>query len=271
MIDDETSGEPKGDAPRAGFEKPGFVTIDHAAKKVIVFTEDMLINQLTRDGPAIEASFDRLCDHDLRDLSRLFANTMGLLHTGITVSSKHDDKLQSACAVLLLNASSSYVSAVGILRMGYLVQPGIVIRSMLEAISTVLHLIQNPDDLAAFEAHTLQSPRTIAAAKKAIPLFGKLYGHFSDNFAHIGPLHKTPAAIVEFKERHAGLETNLYFLRMALWLFYVTSELLFLDIVEPRYWRRVTGGFAYDPSESERAWMAEFLRGTKDGSPLDES
>lgn len=51
-----------------------------------------------------------------------------------------------------------------------------------------------------------------------------------------------------------------------MWLFYVTSELTFLETVKkPRYWRKegpTSAGhalFAYDPSNAERDWMTVFL------------
>jgi hypothetical protein len=160
-----------------------------------------------------------------------------------------------------MNASNSFAAATAILRMGYVLQPGIIIRSILESISTVFHLLQHPSDLAAYENHTLQSPKTIAAAKKALPPFGSLYGHFSDNFAHIGHLHKSISPIAEFKERHEALEVNLGSLRIAAWLLYVTTELLFNELVSaPRYWRPVQNGYAYDPLQEERNWMLAFFR-----------
>jgi len=221
----------------------------------------MLLNQLRRDGPKIETSFDRLCDGDLRELSAFLSKTSGLLYSGLKIALRHNQKLRVACAQLLLNGASSFVAATAILRMGYVLQPGIIIRSILESVSTVLHLLQHPRDLSAYENHTLQSPKTIAAAKTALPPFGVLYGHFSDNFAHIGHLHKSINPVVEFKERHEALEVNLGSLRIAGWLLYVTSELLFNELVgEPRYWYPVQNGYAYNPSPDEREWMSTFFR-----------
>ncbi|MBU0620928.1 MAG: hypothetical protein KJ795_03675 [Gammaproteobacteria bacterium] len=234
--------------------------LDHQEKLLVVFTEDMLLNQLRRDGPKIEASFDRLCEKDLIELSAFLSRTCSLLYTGLKVAMRREDELRIACAQLLLNSSNSFGVAVAVLRMGYVLQPGIVIRSMLEAVSTSLHLLQKPGDLQSYQNHTLQSPKTMAAAKKALPPFGQLYGYFSDNFAHIGQLHKSVTPVREYTERHAALDVNLGFLRIAAWLLYVSAELAFNDLLDqPRYWQPVESGYKYDPSNAERDWMKSYF------------
>jgi len=175
-------------------------------------------------------------------------------------ASRREMKLKVACAELLLNAANSFGAATQLLRSGYCLQPGIIIRSMLEAISTTLHLVQAPQDFAAYQRGELPSTRTISAAKKAIPIYGQLYAHFSDNFAHIGQLHRSLNELSEYTERHDALQVNLAFLRLAAWLLYVTVELLFNELVEePRYWRPVTNGYMYAPSDEEKKWMEGFL------------
>jgi hypothetical protein len=235
--------------------------MDREAKKLYVFTDDMLINQLRRDGPRIEASFDALCADDLAELSALLSRANGLFFSGLSVGMKEEDDVRVACSQLLLNAANSFAAAVAVLRMGYVLQPGIILRSLLEAVSTTLHLLQNPKDLDAYKNHTLQSPKTIAAAKKALPPFGLLYGNFSDNFAHIGHLHKSITPIREYTEKHEAVEVNLSLLRVAAWLLYVTAELAFNDLVEqPRYWHPVEQGYKYDPSDEEKVWMMKFFQ-----------
>jgi hypothetical protein len=235
--------------------------MDSGAKKLYVFTDDMLVNQLRREAPKIEASFDTLCADDLTELSALFSKASALFFSGMTAGLTQHDDLRVACSQLLMNAGNSFASAVAVLRMGYVLQPGIILRSLLEAVSTALHLLQCPDDLDAYKNHTLQSPKTIAAAKKALPPFGLLYGNFSDNFAHIGRLHKTITPVREYTEKHEALHVNLGLLRVAAWLLYVTAELVFNELSEhPRYWRPVRQGYAYDPSEEEQAWMRDFFQ-----------
>jgi hypothetical protein len=249
---------PKRDKPLP--ENPVGFMLDPERRQLLVFSPDMLVNQLRRDGPKIEKSFDALCDRDLRELSKLQSTTSALLFSGAVTASRQDKELDVACSELLFNASSSFCSALALLRMGFVLQPGIIVRSLLESISTVLHLLQRPSDLAAYKDHSLQSPKTVTTAKKALPPFGNLYGYFSDNFAHIGQLHKSVTPIREFHVRNEPLELNLQFLRMSAWLLYVTAELLFNELLdEPRYWKPIEGGYAWNPSDEERYWMASFL------------
>lgn len=230
-------------------------------QQIVIFPDDMLINQLRRDGPRIEESFDRLCADDLAELSALLSKTNGLIYSGLSVAAQRQDELRSACAELLLNGANSFAAATAVLRMGYVLQPGIIIRSLLEVVSTTLHLMQHPKDLAAYKDHSLQSQKTIAAAKRALPPFGLLYGHFSDNFAHIGQLHKSITLIREYSEHDDALNVNLSSLRIAAWLLYVSAELAFNDLVAvPRYWYPVEQGYNYDPSEEEKEWMKSFFQ-----------
>lgn len=234
--------------------------IDKENKRVVVFTEDVLLNQLRRDGPKIEKSFDSLCEGELAQLSSLVSRTAGLLYSGLAIAKQNNDEIREACAMLLINGSNSFAAAVAVLRMGYVLQPSIILRSLLEALSTSLHLLQNPGDLAAYEEHKLPSTKTIAAAKRALPPFGHLYGHFSENFVHIGRFHKTINPVREYSRGNEALELNISSLRIAAWLLYVTTELAFNELLqEPRYWQSVDQGYMYNPSEAEREWVTEYF------------
>jgi hypothetical protein len=234
--------------------------IDKENTRVVVFTEDVLLNQLRRDGPKIEKSFDSLCEGELAQLSSLVSRTASLLYSGLAIAKQNNDEIREACAMLLINGSSSFAAAVAVLRMGYVLQPGIILRSLLEALSTSLHLLQNPGDLAAYEKHKLPSTKTIAAAKRALPPFGQLYGHFSENFVHIGRFHKTINPVREYSKGNEALELNLSSLRIAAWLLYVTTELAFNELLQkPSYWQSVDQGYMYNPSEAEKEWMTEYF------------
>lgn len=247
--------------PNSNVARTASALIDPVGKKLFIFTDDMLINQLRRDGPKIEVSFDRLCTEDLTELSALFSRANGLFFSGLSAGLEEKDELRISCAELLMNAANSLAAAVAILRMGYLLQPGIIIRSLLEAVATVLHLMQHPKDLIAYKNNVLKSPKTIAAAKKALPQYGLLYANFSDNFAHIGQLHKSITPVSEYTEKNDALEVNLSSLRIATWLLYVAAELAFNSLLDlPRYWHPVENGYKYDPSEDEKKWMSRFLK-----------
>jgi hypothetical protein len=213
-------------------------TLDTERELFIAYTDDVLINQIRRDTTKITDSFDKLCEDHLREISRVFSTVFMLLHRGIIRSSHQGLGLEQTCAEMLMNTLNSFVAATTVLRNGFRLQPGIVIRSILEAISTVLHLFTNPDDLEDFKEGRLQSSKTIPSAKKILPPFGWHYGFFSKNFAHIGYLHQNLQPLVPYETFDDALEVNISFLRLTVWLLYVTTELVCLEVVvTPRYWQ----------------------------------
>jgi hypothetical protein len=131
--------------------------------------------------------------------------------------------------------------------------------------STVLHLFINRDDLNKFRDGRLQSSKTIAAAKKVLPPFGQLYGFFSEEFAHIGTLHQNLQPLLSYDRFDDALKVNISFLRITSWLLYVTTELICYEVIDtPRYWQDLGEHeqghmYAYNPSDHEREWLANYL------------
>jgi hypothetical protein len=94
------------------------VVVDRDRKRTVIVDGKFLINQLKRDGPKIEASFDRLCAADLEALSELCGQTAGLLFAGLSKAASSNDSLRTQCAELMLNALSAFGGAVQALRSG---------------------------------------------------------------------------------------------------------------------------------------------------------
>jgi len=226
----------------------------------------ILINQITRDAERIAESFDKLHGEDLRAISKQFAHCFGLLTSGLIRATQDDDDLRIACGELLQNALNSLAAAVYLLRGGFVLQPGPIIRSSIEALAVVLHLIQFQEDLKAHRAHKFDSTRAIASAKTVFPPFGRIYGLLSKEFTHIGQLHKQFTPIREYTEGYEPLGLNLQFVTSAVWMCYVTCELAFLDVMAAsRYWHQVPAplagqvAYAFKPGVEEKAWMEQFL------------
>jgi hypothetical protein len=240
--------------------------LDAKNELILTYTKDMLVNQLRRDSVRIAESFDRLCEDCLEEVSELMSRTMMILHQGLVVGSRGRDELRQTCVEMLMNAGNSLTAAATLLRCGFRLQPGILVRNVIETIGAVLHLFTYPADLEAFRQGRIKSSKTISTAKKAIPPFGQLYGFFSQEFVHIGSIQQQLQPLIPYEEFDDALTANVCFLRLSVWLLYVSTELLCLDIVrEPRYWRCLgeaqTGqvAYAYDPCPSERAWLGQFL------------
>ena len=167
--------------------------------------------------------------------------------------------------VLLFNAAQSFVAAFDALRHGFRLQPGTLIRGLIENLTTVCHLGQHPGDLAALTQGRLDSTKTLSAAKKIIPVFGQLYGLFSTGFVHVSHGHLGLNPVVRCSRHDGAVRANLSFLRSALWLLYVVTELAFFPhVTTPRYWRRVEHpegkpAYEYAASATEDEWRMRFL------------
>jgi len=229
---------------------------------LLVFSKNILVNQLKIAAPTIEKSFDSLCDPDVQELSEFLSETLALLLSGHRAASNRNRELHRICAELLMNAGNSFCAALTLLRTGYVLQPGIVLRSLMESVSTMLHLVQFPKDIVAYKNDALKSPKTISSAKKLLPPFGGLYGFYSENFTHISRLHRSVEPVRAYESRDEGLELNLAFFRMSAWLLYVATELLFGELLEEtRYWKfRDDVVTSWAPSAQERDWMSSFFR-----------
>ncbi|MBD8146732.1 hypothetical protein IFT37_00805 [Pseudomonas fluorescens] len=242
------------------------VVFDPANEKIYEFRRSMLINQITRDADRIAKSFDALHSADLEKMSALFAHCSAIWASGMFRAERNEDKLRMACAELLSNALNSMVGAAYMLRGGFVLQPGPVVRSAIETMAVALHLMQFPEDFQKYQEHKLESPRAVSSAKRVFPPFGHIYGLLSREFTHIGTLHKQFTPIREYTGTEESLQLNIQFLTGGIWMCYVSCELVFLDsVAEPRYWRelpeQVEGktAYSYEPSDEERTWMADFL------------
>lgn len=207
----------------------------------IILSKDILVNQLRRDAVAIAATFDKLCDSDLRIFSDFHATVVGILACGIARYSH--DELRMKMGLLLNNAQNSFVASLYLLRGGFLLQPGIVLRTMLEQVSTAIHLCMQPSELTKIERGEFDSTKTIASAKKAIPIFGQLYGSFSEGFTHISELHLEINPMKPYEQRNPALDTNLIMAATALFVLSIAAELAFFDCTtKPLFFRKLKQG-----------------------------
>lgn len=241
------------------------IVFDPINKKIIEIKNTVLINQITRDATKIGLSFDKIHGADLLKISEQFAKCSALLSTGLIQAGRDEDELRTACGELLSNALNTICSATLLLRGGFVLQPGIVLRSSFESLAVILHLVQNQDDLPSYRADKFKSSSAIRSAKTVFPPFGHMYGFYSDEFSHIGKLHKQITPIREYSESNEQIRLNLHFISSAVWMTYVTCELLFLDLInKPRYWARIEPSsgnhemYKYSPSETEISWAREF-------------
>lgn len=242
------------------------LVLDSLNERILEFRKSMLINQISRDADKIAKSFDALHSDVLGKLSVQFSHCSAIIATGLIKIEQEEDDLRMACAELLYNALNSMAAAAYLLRGGFVLQPGPVIRSAIESMAMALHLMQFQEDLQKHREHKFDSTRAISSAKRVFPPFGQLYGLLSREFTHVGSLHKQLTPIREYTGTEESLTLNVQFLTSGIWMCYVSCELVFLDLVgQPRYWREIPvederhRAYSFEPSEEEMTWMADFL------------
>lgn len=194
-------------------------------------------------------------------MSELLGTVCFLLEQGFKKVTEKNDELRVACGSLCWNAINTFVAATSLLRDGYYLQSAILIRSILESMATVMHLVMTPLDLIQFKSNKLELKVIIPSAKKIIPPFGHMYGMFSEKFVHIGSLHGNPQPVGPHQEESEELVANLTFLRFSVWLLFVTVELLFADMIQNgKYWEKLGAGqIQWKPTEATITWQNKFL------------
>lgn len=247
------------------FERISGAYIDHENKTFVIVTKDLLINQLQRDCPEIALSFDAALGPSLGQVSEILAEitTMSVRH--ILGQDLSDQSRSATCARLLNTALSTFVGCIHLARGGFRLQYMTLVRSVVETICTALHLMVDPKALEEFHAGKLRSTRSIGAANKILPGFGRLWGDLSNQFVHITTMHSDLNPVRQYKGQDDDLITILMNMKIVVWLMLVTAELVFVEELEhPRHWkivsRRTDGNeIAYDPSDEVRAFDATFF------------
>jgi hypothetical protein len=252
--------------PQPGFDwrKVVGVSIDREENQVIYVTKDLLLNTLRRDANAVAQSFDQLHGRDLEEMSELLATACFLILTGHREMTRRKAELRATVCNLLWNAVNTFMGAATLLRSGFYPQAPILIRSIVETLAAVLHLGTVPGELQRFKDGKVDSKRVIRSAKEVLPPFGWIWGHLSDSFVHINPIHGQFQPIMPYDEKFAEpLRVNTLYLRFAVWLIYVVTEFTFYDITEgTKYWTEVERGKAkYNPSQETLEWQKMFLMG----------
>ena len=228
-----------------------------------IIKSDMLSNQMKRDSLRIAESFDVLCNGDTAELGDLLAASATITLSGISDEQRADKDLQMWSGELLTNIAFSLSSAVYVLRAGYRLVPGVILRNSVEAMAVCLHGLQKPHDLARIKSGKFDSPKAINTAKKVIPHFGDLYGFLSKEFAHAGPLHHSLQPLAAYEKRSDDLLVHLRAIRASVLFHYIVAEFAFVHLVDERRYWHIDGPdrLRYSPSEAQLQWQRRFLYG----------
>ena len=228
--------------------------------RLVVTTKDLLTNRLKRDSSKVAESFDRFFWSEVEELSEEYSLLSAVVVPALVEAAKSGDQLTWICGQLIGNSLGSIVAALELVRFGYRLQPGILLRTAIESVCVAAHLFYKPVDLGRFLAGKLPSHDTVSEAKNVIPFIGSLYGYLSNEFTHIGALHHRLQVSDEYDSAEdAAAKTNLMGIHLALNLVWMIAELVFYDAMrEHRYWRRVgPGKYEFDIQPEMRKQMGE--------------
>lgn len=213
---------------------------DDQIEKMVLVTNDLLTNQLIRDGPKTAESFDTMFETLLQELSSEYSRLTAEVVPITLRAARSGDKLEATCGELIGNSLITSVAALELVRLGYRLQPGALLRNALEAIAMASHLRQTPGDLGRALAGQLSSS-DIDAAKRILPAFGHIYGYITKQFSHISPAHfRTEPPSSYSSEDDPAVQTNLMGVQLLFFLNGVYAEAIFFEsVAQPRYWKRI--------------------------------
>lgn len=215
---------------------------DEEQRKLYIISKDTVINQLKRDGPKVAESFDQLFDATLQDLSAEFSRVAGSVVPALVAAVRSGDALRKTCGELVGNANQTVMAAIELTRLGYRLQPCILLRNAVETISMAVYLFKNPGEHGRYLAGKVKSQSTIGEASKVVPNLGQLWGMLSEQFAHVGPLYRNIHLPVRYESSDdEAAKNNLMSIYTSFSVLEMAAELIFYDnIREHHYWKRIT-------------------------------
>lgn len=235
--------------------------IDKESKQIRIYTNDMLTKRMHRDSRKIAKSFDKLCNDELLEINKMYSESIYLIGDGFVRATKEDSQIKIISGKLLMNASHTIQASVELLRLGYILQPGMLLRSVVETFCTVSYFILEAEGLQKYIDGKLDVNKTIIYGKKVVPPIGRFQGMLSNKFVHIGQLHGDFNFIIDYKEMSNPLRINLNLIKVAIWLVYVIGELVYYDYFsQHKYWVKIdVNKYEFEQNDETKEWMDIFI------------
>lgn len=218
-------------------------TLDKESKQFRVYTNDMLINKIRRDSKKVEKSFDLLCENELRELSIKYSKALYIIGDGCIGAANLNDEVGLECRNLLFNAIYSITASIDLLRRGYILQPGMLLRSTIEVFSLISYIKIDEEGFNNYKTGNYDINKLIKYGKKVLPIIGRFQGFLSNQFVHISNLHSEYNNVIEYTEMNEPLRINLDMIRLSIIMIHIISEVVYFDYFEKhRFWKQRTSG-----------------------------
>jgi len=222
----------------------------------IICSKESIINHICKTSNEVADHFDKFYLKDIELLAEDIAISFNILNQIIDRPKEtqvSDADFQSA--LLIWTAINTSIASIEIFRRGYLKEPPMLSRNILEIVGTAYDIHLHPEKLTLFRAGRYKSTESIGIVKKIHPIIGKTYGVLSEMFAHVNRLHSLPQGSYNserksiwigggFSESDKLIQTIILSdLTMTLDFINLVMEFIFYDeIKEHRFWTKVKDG-----------------------------
>jgi hypothetical protein len=213
---------------------------------VRVYGKTMLYNRVQREASVIANNFDEICRVEIVDIEQTYSTVASILDFGTREARRDGDEIRMALGIVLSNALKSFTAAFAL-------------------------LFTNPHDFDRFKRDELESTKTFSAAKRLMPVFGRVMGDLSAQFVHVGK----PFRHVQKGNTHAANETELwqclFSLQSLIWFTYQVVELIFFhSVAEPMFWSKTDAtSYRLMPKDEAMEWQRRIADRYKQYRPND--
>lgn len=234
-------------------------------RRVSKITADVLINHFTKIQPELE--FEEHFAGWTQRASLLLAPQYQIIH-GIVDSppERNISDQQYDIAYILWKALNTVVSAIELARKGYVTEPLILLRHVLECVCAALDVHQDAAKIQEICSHKYESTKAIGRAKRIVPVIGPFYGFLSNTMAHVGIMATAPQWVAQHKQGPVrGLLVGGGFDETRLWQFElvlhqielgidvfstVVENIFFEELSDHMYWKKDNKQLQYAPSKA---------------------
>lgn len=215
--------------------------------------KETILEQLSKTSNEISLEIDKLYSIEIEEIAEEMAFNYQLLENIINREDQttiSDEDFQAA--LLLWTALNTYLSAVELFRRGYVKEPPMLIRNILEIVCASYDLHCNPDKLKILRErpNDFDSKKSIKISKKINPIVAKMWGMLSSNYSHVSVMHTVPhqkglciGGLFNIRDQKNTICGLLPPLNLTIESLGSITELIFINqIKKPRFWIKQTNG-----------------------------
>lgn len=223
-----------------------------------VFLSDLVWTLLHDESSQAGSAFDARFKADIDEISHEAAVAHALLRIGLeNAEGAPDADLLLRLGHILENALESSLGALQLTRHGFGLQPGMLLRSVVEGVSVVFDVVVNESSTKKYRRGKYSPTGSATRASSVFKFLGRFFGTLSESHTHIKAGHE------QYRARSAVDDTaaaNLSLVKVGVALVGLAAEFLFQrSAAQPRYWKRHRdGSLQFAPDTDTRHFLREF-------------